>query len=274
MRKRNGFTLIELLVVIAIIAMLMAILMPALRRVREQARMVGCCANLRQWSLTLNTYCTDNDGKFFSGVNNLGHWWPCQLSEDLKNWKNNKIWFCPTATKPIIDEFGNNSETFNIDQAWGVFTGDHGGYSSGVNGIAGSYGLNSYLIDIPLDGSFVRNIPASYGYHNFLEVPQASRVPVLMDGLRFDLFPIETDGPPENEYDSWQGESRMARVCINRHRGSICSSFADGSVRKVGLKELWTLKWHRQFQTNGPWTLAGGVTSDLWPQWIRPYPDF
>ena len=98
MRKRNGFTLIELLVVIAIIAMLMAILMPALRRVREQARMVGCCANLRQWSLTLNSYCTDNDGKFFSGVNNLGHWWPCQLSEDLKNWKNNKIWFCPTAT--------------------------------------------------------------------------------------------------------------------------------------------------------------------------------
>jgi prepilin-type N-terminal cleavage/methylation domain-containing protein len=274
MRKHKGFTLIELLVVIAIIAMLMGILMPALRRVKEQARMVACSANLRQWSITLNTYCTDNDGKFFSGVNDLGHWWPCQLSEDLKDWKRNKIWFCPTATKPIIDEAGNNSETFNIDRAWGIFTGDHGGYSSGVNGIAGSYGLNSYLIDIPLDGSFVRNIPSSYGYHNFLEVPQASRVPVLMDGLRFDLFPIETDGPPANEYDSWQGESRMARVCINRHRGSICSSFADGSVRNVGLKELWTLKWHRKFQTNGPWTQAGGVTPDQWPKWISPYPDF
>ncbi len=85
----RGFTLIELLVVIAIIAVLMAILMPALRRVREQARMVGCCANLRQWVLVLNSYCNDNDGKFFSGVNNLGHWWPCQLSEDLKNWRKN-----------------------------------------------------------------------------------------------------------------------------------------------------------------------------------------
>ncbi len=51
----RGFTLIELLVVIAIIAMLMAILMPALRRVREQARMLGCSANLRQWVLVLNT---------------------------------------------------------------------------------------------------------------------------------------------------------------------------------------------------------------------------
>ena len=30
----------------------------------------------------------------------------------------------------------------------------------------------------------------------------------------------------------------------------------------------------RQFQTTGPWTRAGGVTSDLWPQWISPYPDF
>jgi len=95
-----------------------------------------------------------------------------------------------------------------------------------------------------------------------------------MDGLRFGLFPIETDGPPANEYDSWQGESRMARVCTNRHRSSIYSSFADGSVRQVGLKELWTLRWHRQFQINGPWTHPGGVTSDLWPQWIRPYPDF
>jgi len=84
MRKGNGFTLIELLVVIAIIAILMAILMPALRRVREQARMLGCSANLRQWVLILNTYCNDNDGKFFSGVNELGHWWPCQLDEDLK----------------------------------------------------------------------------------------------------------------------------------------------------------------------------------------------
>ena len=51
MYRRRGFTLIELLVVIAIIALLLAILMPALQRVKGQARSVACLAKLKQWGL-------------------------------------------------------------------------------------------------------------------------------------------------------------------------------------------------------------------------------
>jgi len=62
-KKAMGFTLIELLVVIAIIAILMSILMPALTRVREQARQKSCATRLRQHVLALTMYGDENQGK-------------------------------------------------------------------------------------------------------------------------------------------------------------------------------------------------------------------
>jgi hypothetical protein len=48
----------------------------------------------------------------------------------------------------------------------------------------------------------------------------------------------------------------------------------DFSVRKVGLKELWTLKWNRTFDTAGRWTKAGGVRAEDWPEWMRGFRDY
>jgi len=62
--------------------------------------------------------------------------------------------------------------------------------------------------------------------------------------------------------------------CINRHNGGINALFLDWSVRKVGLKELWTLKWHRRYETTGPWTKAGGVEPGDWPAWMRSFKDY
>ena len=60
MRERNGFTLIELLVVIAIIALLLAILMPSLQRVKKQAQSVACLSNIKQWSYCWHMYLEDS----------------------------------------------------------------------------------------------------------------------------------------------------------------------------------------------------------------------
>src|SRR5688500_12020520 len=58
-RRSSGFTLIELLVVIAIIAVLVAILLPALSRAREQAKLVQCMSGARQAFLAVDMYCHD-----------------------------------------------------------------------------------------------------------------------------------------------------------------------------------------------------------------------
>jgi prepilin-type processing-associated H-X9-DG protein len=82
------------------------------------------------------------------------------------------------------------------------------------------------------------------------------------DPPQFDAIPARENAPgPQN-------------ACINRHDGYINSLFLDWSVRKVGLKELWTLKWHRQFNTAGPWTKAGGADPEDWPAWMRKFKDY
>ncbi|HUT31569.1 MAG TPA: type II secretion system protein [Sedimentisphaerales bacterium] len=63
-RKTRGFTLIELLVVIAIIALLMSMVVPALNKAREQARVVVCRSNLHQYGLAARMYLDDNDRRF------------------------------------------------------------------------------------------------------------------------------------------------------------------------------------------------------------------
>ncbi|MGB2862020.1 MAG: hypothetical protein WBC05_01735 [Sedimentisphaerales bacterium] len=88
--------------------------------------------------------------------------------------------------------------------------------------------------------------------------------------------PDSRDGPPDYDgvHAGMTGQCWMSHFCINRHEGYVNGVFMDWSVRKIGLKELWTLKWHRDFNTAGYWTTAGGVVQENWPQWMRRFRDY
>jgi len=241
---------------------------------RRRAREAVCLSNLRQWHGVFLDYLQENDGQFFTGLPGTpGYWWPAQLDEATQSWKKNRIWFCPTNTGPLVDEDGHHAPSFTTFNAWGIYDFP----KLGPDGIAGSYSLNGYTIalsDSPFGNSaYERGVPSGDGWRHLPSVPHGETVPLFLDALRFDVWPLAADAPPASESGAWAG-NHMTRCCIDRHDGAVNCLFLDGAARKVGLKELWTLKWHRSFNTEGPWTTAGGALASDWPKWMRDLKDY
>ena len=90
MRHRRAFTLIEVLVVIAILAVLVALLVPALSRAKESGRRTACLNNLRQLGLAALLYA-DDEGSF--PPRRLSPQWPAQLQT---NYQNPGLLTCPS----------------------------------------------------------------------------------------------------------------------------------------------------------------------------------
>ncbi len=274
MAKKRAFTLIELLVVIAIIALLMAILMPALQRVKKQARSVACLSKLKQWGMFFAMYAEDYDSRFMgsSGVTNR---WVSALGNYYK-W-DDEFTCCPNALKPWVDEFGINSgaegRDVGVTMAWG-YMGMSGSRSHWPKKMKGSYGINGWVNDPPPGAETHPELGGAEYFWRGPAVAGAGYVPLFLEGQRYNGWAVHTDRPPTYSGERWNNDAQMGRFCLNRHNGFAGCLFLDFSARKVGLKELWVLKWNRKYDESGPYTKAGLVQPSDWPEWMKTFKDY
>ncbi len=266
-RFEKAFTLVELLVVISIIAILLAVLMPALQKARKQARVVICKSNLRQWGIMFSMYCEDNNSRFFSGLfegvtRDHGEYWRFPMKPYSKD---EKMWMCAEATKPRV----GGGEPHVGDPPTTAWEWD---------GQVGSYGINGWVMNpTPGADSLYGRGPASY-YWRTSQQKGLNNIPVFLDTWFTDAWPKDVDKPYTTSENSPSdsatiGSDEMQRVCVNRHSGYVDVAFMDWSVRKVGLKELWTLKWHPTFDTRNRWTHPR-VRLTSWPRWMQKFKDY
>jgi prepilin-type N-terminal cleavage/methylation domain-containing protein/prepilin-type processing-associated H-X9-DG protein len=249
-----GFTLIELLVVIAIIAILAAMLLPALSRAKLKAYQVNCLSNLKQLNSSALMYKDEQNvwvGPMDPNPASSQGDWMWTLMQYYA--KVDKLRICPSAPDKGLPA-GAVNPTGKADTAWY--------WTLSTPPYAGSYGMNKWLA--PTAG-----MPASQAHPEWLitkdtATQQPSLTPQFVDSVWINLTPTETDPPPNNLYDpssATGGADGMARACIARHgsqppgavtrrntgtplAGTINVGFVDGHADNVKLERLWQLYWH------------------------------
>ncbi|HUV65351.1 MAG TPA: type II secretion system protein [Sedimentisphaerales bacterium] len=249
MSRQRGFTLIELLVVIAIIALLMSILMPAMYRVRKQARAVVCQSNLKQWGMMFFIYAEDNNGFFMTRTNTTGRW--IDVLYDLY-YRNDKFRCCPEATKIAFPDYPPGASSYplmggNATTAWGKLAGT---VSDRPAGMWGSYGINGWVYNTKTEEVYDK--PAQFHWKTN-NVKGSSQIPLFLDCGLFVGWPDNVDSVPkvENPGDYPSVYDSMRRFIINRHYQAINGIYLDQSVNKIWLKQLFRQKWSKRFNVNG-----------------------
>jgi len=269
-QQPHGFTLIELLVVIAIIALLMGILMPALQKVRDQGRSAACKANLHSWGLIWRMYADENDGKFSPG-NRVG-WargdWVLSLR---KYWADkNQILLCPKATKRLMNS-GGSIVNYGSD----IHSYVQGGYNNEPPEEC-SYGYNLWLFALPPGVNVLQGRPRSLHYDSIYTKNMAN-VPLFLDSMWRGGGPWYGDPTgrssnpsfngikPPTSNGQWDGYNKeMMHFALDRHSKGVNGVFLDGAVKHIGIKGLWSLKWHKKYEAS-----RGFVGT--WPEWMAGY---
>jgi prepilin-type N-terminal cleavage/methylation domain-containing protein/prepilin-type processing-associated H-X9-DG protein len=268
--SRNAFTLMELLVVISILAMLVSILLPTVERVRRQARAVACQAKLGQWGTLLAAQMLNNPEEHILRP----YWKPGGHPDDFDQHYGRDVpedlYLCPMASRLAKAPDSAPGSSSAVGSTFTAFWVADDGFRW-----ATSYGVSRTVIHSPEERK-----NNGFGFADLASVKGAisASVPFMADcicntitvGPGFDKL----EPPAFEDVFFSPGSGDWPCVCIDRHNSGVNCLFLDWSVRKVGLKELWTLKWNEGFDPRGPWTRAGGVKPEDWPPWMRRFKDY
>ncbi|MCD6394007.1 MAG: type II secretion system protein [Planctomycetes bacterium] len=231
--RKNGFTLIELLVVIAIIAMLLAILVPSLLYVKEQATAILCAANQKGLSMGWLLYMDDNDGYLIGGST--------YNSTDYR-WCERPL----IASAPMPIPFGVNPANYEANMASGQLN-----MEARMRGIrAGTlfpYAESEKLYHCPNDKNYVRETTEYKVYRTYA-------IPGLMNGEDFRTNTITLPGGGTRQF-------KMAKKNNDIVSPSQKYIFVEEDVVNSPVHGK---QWHNL----GGFVLMGG--SNYWQWWDIP----
>ena len=240
-RRKFAFTLIELLVTIGIIALLVAILIPSLRKARESAQTAQCLNNLRQIGLMSEMYTSVSGGSlmpyFWYTPSDPGlsysNFWIGLLERQAGA---NTIQLCPVTTEVNPGKIlGLKCLAWNGQlQVIGCAV-----HRDATTWRIGSYGHNGWLYSTaaPSDG-----VGGPHFGTQITSVKNASETPMYFDCAWVDAWPTTSNTPPPDLSGSWTAND-LDRIAMTRHGRGVNFCFVDGSARWVGVDKIMQLQW-------------------------------